>query len=110
FDIHRSYKFCPVVIEKSGTTEAIKAAFMRRKLSDWEDAEEFVLDYPREQVERFSPFSKSILEIRTDNDLKVLKQIYGSGVLLGDQSHDGWELNYQQGDFNLTSDSRLFPI
>ena len=32
FDIHRSYKFNPVIIEKGGTTKAIRTAFMRRKI------------------------------------------------------------------------------
>ncbi|MBK8179262.1 MAG: hypothetical protein IPK67_10325 [Planctomycetes bacterium] len=38
FEIHRSFKFNPIVIEKGGTTEAIQTAFMRRKLEDWERA------------------------------------------------------------------------
>ena len=29
FPIHRSYKFNPVIVEKGGTTEAIRTAFMR---------------------------------------------------------------------------------
>ena len=32
FDIHRSFKFNPVVIEKGGRTEVIRTAFMRRAL------------------------------------------------------------------------------
>ncbi|MGI8784220.1 MAG: Eco57I restriction-modification methylase domain-containing protein, partial [Acidobacteriota bacterium] len=39
FEIHRSYKFNPVIIEKGGQTRAIRTAFMRRRLEDWESAE-----------------------------------------------------------------------
>lgn len=109
FDIHRSFKFCPLVVKKGGETKAIRAAFMHRNVDDWEQAERFVLAYPRERVLEFSPYSKAILEIRGERDLEVLKKIYANGVLLGDKAEKGWGIKYQQGDFNMTSDSKLFP-
>ena len=45
FPIHRSYKFNPVVVEKGGTTDAIRTAFMRRSLDDWERADELATSY-----------------------------------------------------------------
>ncbi|MBM4346358.1 MAG: hypothetical protein FJ100_23530, partial [Deltaproteobacteria bacterium] len=36
FDIHRSFKFCPVLVRKGGQTRALRAAFMRRSLDDWD--------------------------------------------------------------------------
>lgn len=109
FDIHRSFKFCPLIVQKGGQTQAIRAAFMHRNVDDWEQAERHVLAYPRARVEEFSPYSKAILEIRSEQDLRVLQKIYANGVLLGDQSDNGWGIKYQQGDFNMTSDSKLFP-
>lgn len=109
FDIDSRFKFCPVVLQKGGQTTAIRTAFMHRDVDDWERADEHVLAYPRERVEQFSPWSKAILEIRSPRDLEVLQKIYANGVLLGDTSDDGWGIRYQQGDFNMTSDSRLFP-
>lgn len=109
FDIHRSFKFCPLIVQKGGETLAIRAAFMHRNVDDWEQAERHVLAYPRARVEEFSPYSKAILEIRSEQDLRVLQKIYANGVLLGDQSERGWGIKYQQGDFNMTSDSKLFP-
>lgn len=109
FDIHRSFKFGPVIVQKGGTTQAIKTAFMHRDLKDWEDAEKHVIPYRREQLERFSPKTRAILEIRAHRDLQVLEKIYENSVLLGDQSENGWKIRYAQGDFNMTSDSHLFP-
>jgi len=109
FDIHRSFKFNPVIIAKGGQTEAIRTAFMRRNLADWERAEQFATDYPREQVLQFSPNSLALLEIQSARDLEILTKIYSNSVLLGDQSERGWGIKYAQGDFNMTSDSRLFP-
>ena len=109
FPIHRSYKFNPVVIEKGGSTEAIHTAFMRRNPDDWERAEDFATDYTRAQIVRFSPRSRAILEIQSKRDLEILEKIYAGAVLLGDDGPNGWGIRYSQGDFNLTSDSRLFP-
>ena len=90
FDIHRSFKFCPLIVQKGGTTQAIRAAFMHRNVDDWAQAERHVLAYPREQVLEFSPFSKAIVEIRTGTERSVLQKIYGNGELLGDKSECGW--------------------
>ena len=109
FDIHRSFKFCPVIVEKGGATDEIRTAFMRHELGDWEAGKPEVIPYRKEQIDKFSPNSKAILEIRSNRDLEILEKIYSNSVLLGDQSEDGWQIQYAQGDFNMTSDSHLFP-
>lgn len=108
FDIHRSFKFNPVIIEKGGRTEVIRTAFMRRSLEDWERAEELAVPYTREQVERFSPKSRAILEIQSARDLEILEKIYANSVLLGDDGPDGWGVKYAT-EFHMTNDSKLFP-
>ncbi len=108
FDIDSRFKFCPLVIQKTGTTQAIRAAFMHRNVDDWAQAERHVLAYPRDRVREFSPFSKAILEIRSEQDLRVLQKIYANGVLLGDQSERGWGVKYAT-EFHMTNDSKLFP-
>ena len=109
FPIHGSYKFNAVVIEKGGATEAIRTVFMRRNPDDWERAEELATPYTRAQVQRFSPKSRALLEIQSRRDLEILEKIYANSVLLGDDGPDGWRVQYAQGDFNMTSDSKLFP-
>jgi len=108
FDIHRSFKFNPVIVQKGGRTQAIRAAFMRRQLADWERGEAFVTEYPRERVLQFSPRSKAILEIQSRRDLEVLEKIYSHSVLLGDDGPDGWGIRYAT-EFHMTNDSKLFP-
>jgi hypothetical protein len=109
FDIHRSFKFCPIIVAKGRRTDAIRATFMQRDLEAWAEAEKHVIPYEPEQVQKFSPHSFAILELRNRRDMEILEKIYANSVLLGDQSEDGWQLEYRQGDFNMTSDSRLFP-
>ena len=107
FPIHRSYKFNPVIVEKGGTTEAIRTVFMRRNPDDWERAEELATPYTRAQVEQFSPKSRAILEIQSQRDLEILEKIYANAVLLGDDGPDGWGIRYAR-EFDMTNDSRLF--
>ena len=108
FPIDSRFKFNPVIIEKGGTTEAIRTAFMRRNLDDWERAEEIATPYTRAQITRFSPKSRAILEIQSQRDLEILEKIYASALLLGDEGSDGWGIQYGT-EFHMTNDSRLFP-
>ena len=108
FPIHRSYKFNPVIVEKGGATEAIRTAFMRRSLDDWERAEDLATPYTRGQVGQFSPRSRAILEIQSRRDLEILEKIYANSVLLGDDGPDGWGIRYAR-EFDMTNDSHLFP-
>jgi hypothetical protein len=108
FDIHRSFKFCPVLVEKGGRTQSIRAAFMVRDLEAWEEGERHVLDYPADRIAQFSPKSRAILEIRSEKDLAILEKMYANGVLLGDDGPDGWGIQYAR-EFDMTNDSKLFP-
>jgi hypothetical protein len=110
FDIDSRFKFIALLVEKGGSTAAIRTAFMRRAVDDWDSsADTIALDYPRALVTRLSPFSTALVEIRDPRDVAILDRMYSHGVLLGDQSERGWGLKFQQGDFNMTSDSKLFP-
>ncbi len=110
FEIHRSFKFCVLIVQKGGQAEAVQAAFMRHDLEDWVAAEgaDYVLDVPVARVKAFSPKSLSILEIRCQRDLQVLRKIYEHGVLLGDTSAEGWGIRYAT-ELHMTNDSKLFP-
>lgn len=107
FGIHRSFKFAAIVVEKSGRTEAIRAAFMRRDLADWDVPQPRTLAYPRAHVTQFCPKSKAILELSDPRDLSVMQKLYGNGVLLGDTGPGGWGIEYAT-EFHMTSDSKLF--
>lgn len=108
FNIHRSFKFCPVIVEKGGETEAIKTAFMRRELADWAEAHPKTLLVTREQVQRFSPRSRALLEVRDPRDVEILETMTANGVPLGEEGPAGWGVKYTR-EFDMTNDSKLFP-
>jgi hypothetical protein len=108
FDIHRSFKFAAIIVSKDNKTVAVRTAFMRRHVEDWAQAESMALDYPRALVDKLSPFSKALVEIRDPRDVTLLDRMYSRAVLLGDQSPRGWGLRYST-EFHMTNDAKLFP-
>ncbi len=108
FDIDSRFKFCPVIIKKGFTTDAINTAFMRHDLKDWEEnAINLATPYDKSQITIFSPKSKALLELRSKRDIEIIEKIYANSVLLGDDSEDGWQIKYSR-EFDMTNDSKLF--
>ena len=69
FPIDSRFKFNPVIVEKGGTTEAIRTAFMRRSLDDWERAEDLAISYSQAHIVQFSPRNRAILEVQSSPGL-----------------------------------------
>lgn len=105
FDIHRSFKFCPVIVRKGGATEAIRAAFMRHELADWAEAERHVIPYGREQIETLSPRSRAFFEVGSERDIGLLAKLFSSGVLFEDR-REAWGLRFTT-ELHKTNDSSL---
>ncbi len=101
FAIHRNFKFCIIIAQKHGRTDAITAAFMRCELDDW-PAKKAAMAYPAERVADFSPSSLGILEIQSARDLAVIGKLYEHGVMLGDCG-----IRYAT-EFHTTNDSASF--
>jgi hypothetical protein len=115
--VHHSFKIAFVQIEKGGTPRELATRF-RLGPGDSPEIHELEQDITRndgylsvslEQINRFSPTSGAILEARTQTDLEILEKLYANGVLLGDMSPTGWNIHYQQGEFNMTTKAKLFP-
>jgi len=108
FDIHSAFKFNVVMLEKERQTASLRVAFNREQLEDLEQPDQFMLDYPRQQVEHFSPKSLAIVEAQTRRDLAILNKLYSDAVLLGDQDKASWQIDYAA-EFHMTNDSKFFP-
>ena len=108
FPIDQRYKFNATIVEKGGVTDAIRTAFMRHNLDDWERAEGVATLYTLVQIKRFSPTGYAILEIQSKRDLELLEKLYATGVPLGDDGPDGWRIKYNL-EFMMNTDAHLFP-
>ena len=108
FPIDGRYKFNLVIVEKDSFTEAIRTAFMRHDIGDWERAVEHTILYDGDQVRRYSPRSRALLEIQSQRDLEILGKMYEGAVLLGDDGPDDWDIRYDR-EIDMSGDSKLFP-
>jgi len=104
FPVHGSYKFGPVIVAKGRRTEALRAAFMRRDVRDWERAEELASRIAPAQIRRFSPSSLSVMELKTPREVEICERIYADHPLLGS---DEWGVRSTT-EFHMTNDSHLF--
>lgn len=116
-EIHHSFKIALLAVQKGGRTERVLTRFRlgpgdspeTSELNDDVSAEGHYLALPRERIEQFSPHSRAILEIRSLHDLEIVTSIYAHGTLLGENQALDVSIQYQQGEFNMTTDSKLFP-
>lgn len=109
FDIHRSFKFNPIIARKGGVTSAIKTAFMRRDVSDWEDANRIATLFPLAAIKSFSPRTESFLEILDAKELLALESLYSGCSTLGDSGKQGWEVTFNL-EFMMNTEAKLFPL
>lgn len=107
FDIHRSFKFAPVIVAKGGKTDAIRAAFMRHHLEDWEHPERFLFPLSATFVRKLSPDSLSIPEVSDAAAVPVLTALFDRGVRLGATDPRGWRIECSR-ELHMTDDSKLF--
>ncbi|MEO7699615.1 MAG: hypothetical protein ABIZ04_10355 [Opitutus sp.] len=116
-EVHHAFKVATLSFQKTGVTDGVLTRF-RLGPGDSPELGELETDIAnissyfrqsRELIQRLSPHSGSLLELRSERDARIVEKLYRHGVLLGDDSPKGWSLKYRQGDFNMTSDSKLFP-
>lgn len=106
FPIDSRVKFAPIIVERGGRTESVRAAFMRHDIGEWESPEPPALDLHLSDIQRFSPTTLTFLELKDDRDLEVTERIYGDHRLLGDVV-EGMGGQYN-GEFHMTNDSGYF--
>jgi hypothetical protein len=107
FEIHGSYKFAPVIVDRRRTGAPLFAAFMVHDLAAWDRPDPPVFEYDRGLISLFSPRSKSLPEVRTPRDLEICRKIYEHSFRIGDNA-PGWEITYAR-EFDMTNDSKHFP-
>jgi hypothetical protein len=114
---HHSFKQVAMIAAKGDRTTAFRTRF-RMGVGDSPEAHQIPDDlltrdsaamvFTPEDVERNSPKSLSLVELRLNNDLNIFRKIYFNSNRIGDNA-PGWEICYGQ-ELNMTSDSRYFPL
>ncbi len=110
-DVHHAFRFCLLTLSGGGrTVDQPVFSFFLRRVSDLADAERsFVLTAGELAV--LNPNTRTAPVFRSRTDAELTKKIYGRvPVLVSEADPDGnpWGVEFQQGLFNMTSDSGLF--
>jgi hypothetical protein len=107
FDIDSRFKFCPVIVEKAGETEAVHAAFMRRDVNDWAVAERIARPLTTEQLRQYSGDVLTFPEIRHEGDVEFLDHVYSLSVKFGPYLDNQFGRRVLR-EVDKTNDSSLF--
>lgn len=107
FNIHRSYKFGPLILTKFGKTNFVKCAFMRRDIKDWESNNPVYLDLSVNKIQKFCPHKLSFLELKNKKELEIAENMYRNDLLLGDFISKVLNTDLLR-EFDKTNDSSLF--
>lgn len=105
--IYYRFKFVIVIATSAGAGNVTRAAFTRVDLSDWEFADRYSINLDKAFIENLSPISLTILEVREEGDLDLLRDIHDASDPLGRQTADEWSVIYSR-EFDMSNDSRLF--
>jgi hypothetical protein len=106
-DIHRSYKFVLLVVDKAQPLASFRCAFYLHEISSIDDkaeSEKFI-DMPLQFIFTCSPDSLSVPELRNQQHAQVLRRIYETNPLLSDTKKN-WDVALIQ-ELNRTLDSDI---
>jgi hypothetical protein len=112
--VHHAQKFCLIMFAKGGTTEAFSTHFRInvREAVGPEELDSFLHDTATQLrmnvslVRRLSPESLSIMDFRTETDIRIAKKL-AKFPLVGDRLPDRWNLTLCN-EFHMTGDSDLY--
>lgn len=92
FPIDSRYKFVSLVFRAGEPADGFDAAFMRRDLSELEDAGEkpWLVRITREEVERLSPETLAFLEYRGPRDQEIVRRMHAGRPTLGGEGLGSW--------------------
>ncbi len=113
--VHHSERFALVGFTRSATKADIQISFAitTREAIRSEDLPEYLTEndllmhVPQTLVERFSPDTLSIMELRSQRDVDLVEHIYGDWPLLSERLDNTWSVTFTR-EFDITNDRDLF--
>ena len=103
------YNFATLGLRKGSSTKAFKCAFMEHDPERLHIIEEKALTLAKDNIQRFSPDSLSIMEFSSQIEIDITKKIYGSWPLMGAKTEKSWNIAFRS-EFHMTNDSHLFKL
>lgn len=101
------FKFVVLTFEKGGKTLQFPATFMRHDVAELASfPTDIGLDLSVELIRRLSPDSHSVMEFKSETDIKIAEKML-TFPLLGETLEGTWNLRFTR-EFDMTNDSGLF--
>lgn len=107
FQIHRSFKFCMLIVQKGGRSGILQAAFMRHDPEDWQKAEAIARPFDSRLLESLSAGTRAFLEVQQAGDLSLLAKILEGAPRIGTDGAPRWGLSHAQ-EFHMTKEAHCF--
>lgn len=112
--VHHAFKFCLLVFEKGGSTEAFSAVFRINpgeavspdRLGAFLHERDLRLFTPIDLVRRLSPDSLSVMEFKSETDIHIADKMLRF-PLLGERLAESWNVRLAA-EFHMTNASHLF--
>jgi hypothetical protein len=83
FPIDSRYKFESIVVQRGDQTNAVRTAFMRRDLDEWQHPNGHTFELAVGDIRRFAPKTLSFLELKSTRELGLVERLYDGSELLG---------------------------
>ncbi len=112
FSIHRSFKFCTLVVVKGGQTDEIQCGFLRVSPGETGDG---AVAYKIDTLKSLSPDHLAFTEIPHASDLELIEKLAKTCMPLGvlqqknglARSESDISISFRR-EFDMTNDSKLF--
>ncbi len=104
-DVHGQWKFMIFMFQKSNPGKSFQASFFLRELEILNNIDKNSINYDYALIEKTSPTTSSIVECSNQIEIEIINKLYQHPLLITDKE---WNLQFIQGDFNISSDVKLF--
>ena len=105
--VNSRFKFVVLTFEKGGQTTSFPAAFMRHDVADLESfPQNGAIEISVALIRRLSPDSLSIIEFKTEQDVKIAEKMSVHPMLYGDPK--GWNIELYGEELNMTRSAKSF--
>jgi len=104
FDIHAQLKFINLIFKKGEKTSKFKAAFKLLDVNELDLIEKNAIMYDISLVKQGSPDSLTLIEINSQEDVKIIKKLLKFPFLF---EKSPWKIRFQR-EFNKSDDVKLF--
>lgn len=110
FNIHRSFKFILIGLQKGGPTDRFKCSFMEHEPDRLADIEKGALVLDVANLRKFAPDTLTVMEFSSQREVDITERLFADHLLLGHQSKYDWNADFSIEFMTNTDAHRFEPL